>query len=51
MADHCTNNLGEAAYARKKVVMYQNLSNEATKLYTDAKTDATKGDVQERQQS
>jgi hypothetical protein len=48
MADRCTDNPGAAAYARKKVVMYRNLSNEAAKLYADAKTDAAKADVQER---
>ena len=49
MADHCTDNPGVAAYARKKVVMYQNLSSEATKLYVDAKTNTGKAYVQERQ--
>jgi hypothetical protein len=51
MADCCTDNPGAAAYARKKVMMYQNLSNKAAKLYADTKTNATKADVQERQQS
>ena len=51
MADHCTDNPGAAVYARKKVVMYRNLSSEASKLYTDAKTDVgTKVNVQARQQ-
>jgi hypothetical protein len=33
---------GAVAYVRKKVVMYQSLPSEASKMYTDAKADADK---------
>jgi predicted house-cleaning NTP pyrophosphatase (Maf/HAM1 superfamily) len=42
MAEHFLNELGAAAYARKKAVMYRNLSDEASQKYTDAKADADK---------
>lgn len=44
MAENCIKEPGAAAYARKKAVMYQNLSNEASKMYTDAKAAADKAD-------
>ena len=44
MADQCTQQPGAAAYARKKAVMYRNLSNEASTLYADAKEEADKAD-------
>jgi hypothetical protein len=42
MAENCIKELGAAAYARKKAVIYQNFSNEASKMYTDAKAAADK---------
>ena len=44
MAENCIKEPGAVAYARKKAVMYQNLSNEASKMYTDAKVAADKAD-------
>lgn len=49
MAEHCTLAPGAAAYAWKKVVMYRNLSNEASSMFVDAKAEADKGDTMVRQ--
>ena len=46
MANHCTGDPGGTAYARKKVVMYTNFSNEAQKMYSKARADADKADWQ-----
>ena len=46
MANHCTEDPGGAAYARKKVVMYTNFSNEAQKMYRNTRADADKADQQ-----
>ena len=46
MANRCTEDPGGAAYARKKVVMYTNFSNEAQKMYSKARADADKADRQ-----
>jgi hypothetical protein len=49
MAEHCTLAPGAAAYAWKKVVMYRNLSNEASSMFVDAKAEADKADTMVRQ--
>ena len=46
MANRCTEDPRGAAYARKKVVMYTNFSNEAQKMYSKARADADKADRQ-----
>ena len=42
MANRCIEDPRGAAYARKKVVMYTNFSNEAQKMYSNARADADK---------
>ena len=42
MANRCTEDPGGTAYARKKVVMYTNFSNEAQKMYSNARANADK---------
>ena len=44
MANRCAEDPGGVAYARKKVVMYTNFSNEAQKMYSKARADADKAD-------
>ena len=46
MANCCTEDPGGVAYARKKVVMYINFSNEVQKMYSNARADADKADQQ-----
>ena len=42
MANRCTEDPRGTTYARKKVVMYTNFSNEAQKMYSNARADAHK---------
>jgi hypothetical protein len=46
LADHCIQNPGAAAYARKKVAMYTQLAAECTQMYQDAKHAVRKADLQ-----
>ncbi|KIM84453.1 hypothetical protein PILCRDRAFT_87392 [Piloderma croceum F 1598] len=49
MAERCTQQLGAAAYARKKAVMYRDFANDVSKVYADAKEEADKADMKARQ--
>jgi hypothetical protein len=49
MAKRCTQQPGVAAYARKKAVMYMNLANDASNVYTDVKEEAGKAGMKARQ--
>jgi hypothetical protein len=44
-----TQQLGVVAYARKKAVMYRNLANNASNVYTDMKEEADKAGMKARQ--